>query len=126
MLTTTTPTIEANYKGLTHTRLQQVLDYIQTHLDSAEPTLGERDLSLAELAETLHLSPTYFATAFKQALKVSPQQYVIQQRVERAKLMLSKTDLAIADIALQVGFSSQSHLTQQFKRLTGMTPKQIR
>jgi AraC family transcriptional regulator len=95
MLTTTTPTIEFKHKGLTHTQLQQVLDYIQTHLDSAEPTLGERDLSLAELAETLNLSPTYFATAFKQALKVSPHQYVIQQRVERAKLMLSKTDLAI-------------------------------
>ncbi|MGL4621301.1 MAG: helix-turn-helix transcriptional regulator, partial [Chroococcidiopsis sp.] len=52
-------------------------------------------------------------------------QYVIQQRVEQAKLMLSKTDLAIADIASKVGFSSQSHLTQQFKRLTGMTPKQV-
>jgi len=52
---------------------------------------------------------------------ISPHQYVIQQRVERAKLMLSKTDLAIADIALQVGFSSQSHLTQQFKRATGLT-----
>lgn len=40
--------------------------------------------------------------------------------------MLSKTDLAIADIALQVGFSSQNHLTQQFKHLTGLTPKQVR
>ncbi len=126
MLTTTTSTTEFKHKGLTRTQLQQVLDYIQTHLDSAEPTLRERDLSLAELAETLNLSPTYFATAFKQAIDISPHQYVIQQRVERAKLMLKKTDLAIADIALQVGFSSQSHLTQQFKRLTGMTPKQIR
>lgn len=126
MLTTTTPTIEFKRKGLTHLQLQQVLDYVQTHLDSAEPTLRERDLSLAELAETLNLSPTYFATAFKQAIEVSPHQYVIQQRVERAKLMLSKTDLVIANIALQVGFSSQSHLTQQLKRLTGMTPKQIR
>ncbi|MBD2072359.1 helix-turn-helix transcriptional regulator [Phormidium sp. FACHB-592] len=126
MLTTTTSTTEFKHKGLTHTQLQQVLDYIQTHLDSAEPTLRERDLSLAELAETLNLSPTYFATAFKQAINISPHQYVIQQRVERAKLMLSKTDLAITDIALQVGFSSQSHLNQQFKRLTGMTPKQIR
>jgi AraC-like DNA-binding protein len=118
MLTTTTSTTEFKHKGLTHTQLQQVLDYIQTHLD--------RDLSLAELAETLNLSPTYFATAFKQAIGVSPHQYVIQQRVGRAKLMLKKTDLAISDMALQVGFSSQSHLNQQFKRLTGMTPKQIR
>jgi AraC-like DNA-binding protein len=118
MLTTIALTTKFKHKGLTRTQLQQVLDYIQTHLD--------QDLSLAELAETLNLSPSYFATAFKQAIKVSPHQYVIQQRVERAKLMLSKTDLAIADIALQVGFSSQSHLNQQFKRLTGMTPKQIR
>jgi AraC family transcriptional regulator len=72
------------------------------------------------------ISPTYFASLFKRAMGISPHQYVIQQRVERAKLMLSKTDLAIADIALQVGFSSQSHLTQQFKRLTGITPKQVR
>jgi AraC family transcriptional regulator len=40
--------------------------------------------------------------------------------------MLKGTDLAIADIALQVGFSSQSHLTQHFKRFTGVTPKQVR
>jgi AraC family transcriptional regulator len=118
MLTTTTPTIEANYKGLTHTRLQQVLDYIHTHLD--------RDLSLAELAEVINVSSTYFASLFKQTTGISPHQYVIKQRVERAKVMLKKTDFAIADIALQVGFSSQSHLNQQFKRITGMTPKQIR
>ncbi|KAM3093324.1 AraC family transcriptional regulator [Phormidesmis sp. 146-12] len=118
MLATTIPTLEFKHKGLTCTQLQQVLDYIQTHLD--------RDLSLVELAETLNLSPTYFASAFKQAIDISPHQYVIQQRVEQAKSMLSKTDLAIVDIALQVGFSSQSHLTQQFKRITGMTPKQVR
>jgi AraC family transcriptional regulator len=83
-------------------------------------------LSLAELAAVINISATYFASLFKQAMGITPHQYVIQQRVERAKLMLSKTDLAIADIALQVGFSSQSHLTQQFKRFTGVTPKQVR
>jgi AraC family transcriptional regulator len=118
MLTITSPTLEFKNRGSTRTQLQQVLDYIYTHID--------RDLSLIELAKVINLSPTYFASAFKQAIGISPHQYVIQQRVEQAKLMLSKTDLAIADIALQVGFSSQSHLTQQFKRITGMTPKQIR
>ncbi|WGV25810.1 helix-turn-helix domain-containing protein [Halotia branconii] len=111
-------TVTFKHRSLTHIQLQQVLDYINTHLD--------RDLSLAEIAEVINISPTYFASLFKQATKIPPHQYVIQQRVERAKSMLSKTDLAIADIALQVGFSSQSHLTQQFKRLTGMTPKQVR
>ena len=105
-------------RSLTHTQLQQALDYIHTHLNL--------DLSLAELASVINISPTYFASVFKRATGISPHQYVIQQRVERAKMMLLRTDLRIADIALQVGFSSQSHLTQNFKRFTGMTPKQVR
>lgn len=112
------PIIAPENRSLTHIQLQQAIDYIHTHLD--------RDLSLAELANVVNISPTYFASLFKQAIGISPHQYVIQQRVEQAKVMLSKTDLAIADIALQVGFSSQSHLSQQFKRITGMTPKQVR
>jgi AraC family transcriptional regulator len=113
-----TQVITAGNRSLTRTQLQQAIDYIHTHLN--------RDLFLAELANLISISPTYFASWFKQAMGISPHQYVIQQRVERAKVMLSRTDLAIADIALQVGFSSQSHLTQQFKRVTGMTPKQVR
>jgi AraC family transcriptional regulator len=115
--TATRPVI-SEHKSLTRVQLQPAIDYIHAHLN--------RDLSLAELASVINISPTYFAGLFKQAMGISPHQYVIQQRVERAKLMLSKTDLAIADIALQVGFSNQSHLTQQFKRLTGITPKQVR
>ncbi len=115
---TLTQTITSQNRSLTHIQLQEAIDYIHAHLN--------RDLSLAELASVVNISPTYFASLFKQAMGVSPHQYVIQQRVEQAKLMLSKTDLAIAQIALQVGFSSQSHLTQQFKRITGMTPKQVR
>ncbi|MBW4429804.1 MAG: AraC family transcriptional regulator [Nostoc desertorum CM1-VF14] len=115
---TSTQPIASQNSSLTYTQLQQVIDYIHAHLN--------RDLSLAELASVVNISPTYFASVFKQAMGISPHQYVIQQRVEQAKLMLLKTDLTIADIALQVGFSSQSHLTQQFKRLTGITPKQIR
>ena len=98
MLTMTTPTIEAKRKGLTHTRLQQVLGYIRTHLD--------RDLSLTELAEVINISPTYFASLFKQTMEISPRQYVIQQRVEQAKLMLSKTDLVIT---LRDSFAYRRH-----------------
>ncbi|MGF1568848.1 MAG: helix-turn-helix transcriptional regulator [Nodosilinea sp.] len=78
------------------------------------------------MASVINIRPTYFASLFKQGMGISPHQYVIQQRVERAKIILVKTNLEIADIALQVGFSSQSHLTQRFKRITGMTPKQVR
>lgn len=106
-------------RKLTPAQMQQALNYIHAHLD--------QDLSLFQIAEVINISPTYFASLFKRTIGISPHQYVIQQRVEQAKLLLKlKTDLSITDIALQVGFSSQSHLTQQFKRLTGITPKQAR
>lgn len=101
-----------------HPQLQQAIDYIHTHLDN--------DLSLGQIAGAINISPTYFASLFKRVIGISPHQYVIQQRVKRAKVLLTTTDLTISSIALQVGFSNQSHLTQQFKRLTGMTPKQVR
>jgi AraC family transcriptional regulator len=110
--------VRAENRSLTSNQLQQAIDYIHTHLD--------RDLSLSQIASVINISPTYFASLFKRATGTSPHQYVIEQRVKRAKSLLLKTDMAIADIALQVGFSSQSHLTQQFKRLTGVTPKQVR
>jgi AraC family transcriptional regulator len=114
---TFTQTTTSQNRSLTRTQLQQAINYIHTHLD--------RDLSLGQIAEVINISPTYFASLFKRATGTSPHQYVIGQRVKQAKSLLSKTDLAIADIALQVGNSCQSHLTQQFKRFTGMTPKQV-
>lgn len=115
---TFTQPITFEKRSLSDFRLRQAIDYIHTHLD--------QDLSLVEIAQVINISPTYFANLFKLATGISPHKYVVQQRVERAKLLLSKTDLAIADIALQVGFSDQSHLTRDFKRLTKVTPKQFR
>ena len=66
MLTITTPTIEFKNRGLTHTQLQQVIDYIHTYID--------RDLSLIELASAINISPTYFASLFKQTTGISPHQ----------------------------------------------------
>ncbi|WP_250564893.1 helix-turn-helix transcriptional regulator [Adonisia turfae] len=55
----------------------------------------------------------------------SPYQYVLRCRVERAKRLLLQRKLSIADVALTVGFSSQSHLTQHFRRHVGTTPKRF-
>lgn len=110
-------TVTSDRHSLTHVRLQPAIDYIHTHL--------ERDLSLVEIARIINISPSYFASLFKRSTGISLHQYVIKHRVERAKLLLTTTDLAIANIAFQVGFSSQSHLIQHCKRLTGMTPKQL-
>jgi AraC family transcriptional regulator len=53
---------------------------------------------------------------------IAPYQYVLQQRVERAKQLLRRGELAIADIALKVGFADQTHFTKHFRKITGVTP----
>jgi AraC family transcriptional regulator len=111
-------TIIADRHSRNQTRLQQAIDYIHDNLNG--------DLSMTQIASSINISPTYFASLFKQATGISLHQYVITQRVERAKLLLTKNaDLSIESIAEQVGFSSQSHLIYHCKRLTGMTPKQF-
>jgi AraC family transcriptional regulator len=107
----------ANRDHLPPRRLENAIDYIHAHLDG--------DLSMAQIASSVNTSPTYFASLFKAATGISLHQYVIKQRVERAKLLLETTDLPIFNIASQVGFANSSHLTYHCKRQTGMTPGQI-
>ena len=104
--------------GLPQRQLGLVLDYLETHLD--------QELKLVELAKLVGMSQFHFGRLFKQSMGLSPYQYLIQQRVERAKRLLKGTDLLIADIALDCGFSSHSHLSRQFRRLVGATPKAYR
>jgi AraC family transcriptional regulator len=94
---------------------QQVIDYINEHL--------EHNLSLAELANLVQLSSYHFAHLFKQTTGVSPHQYHIRCRIQRAKQLLLAKNLTIAEVAYAVGFASQGHLNYHFKRLVGMTPK---
>jgi AraC family transcriptional regulator len=60
------------------------------------------------------------------SIGISPYQYLLQQRVERAKQLLKQTNQPIVEIALDCGFSSHSHLSKQFRQLAGMTPKAFR
>ena len=115
---TTRPHLPVYEGGLPSRQLRQVLDYIDTHLD--------QEIKLADLAQLLDISLFHFSRLFMQSLGVSPYQYLLQQRVERAKQLLKSTDRLITDIALACGFNSHSHLSKQFKQLTGTTPKAYR
>jgi AraC family transcriptional regulator len=72
------------------------------------------------------MSQFHFSHLFKQSIGTSPHQYLIQQRIERAKQLLKQTDRSIIDIALECGFNSHSHLSKQFRQLAGMTPRAYR
>ncbi|MEL6161073.1 MAG: response regulator [Cyanobacteria bacterium J06627_32] len=96
--------------------LQQAIRYIQTHL-------GE-NITLEAIASELEMSQYYFCRWFKQSVGISPYQYVLQQRVKRAQVLLQRQELSPAEVALDCGFNSQSHLIHHFKKQVGMTPKQ--
>jgi AraC family transcriptional regulator len=100
--------------GLSRHQLRRAIDFMHASL--------AQDVSLAAIATEAGLSPFHFARQFKQSTGLAPHQYLIRCRVERAReLLLSRQDTA-ADIALQVGFCDQSHLTTHFKRVFGATP----
>jgi AraC family transcriptional regulator len=101
--------------GLSPTQLKLVTNYINDRL--------EQELSLEELAAIAKLSPAHFCRSFKQSTGFTPHQYVIRQRVERAKLLLIERKIGIAQVAIACGFTHQSHLNRHFKRFTGVTPK---
>ena len=99
-------------------RLRAILEYIEEHLDAA-PTL-------AEIAAVAGLNPYHFARQFKAATGLSPHQYVIMRRIERAKhLLQARTELSLAEVATRAGFYDQSQFARHFKRFVGVTPKQF-
>lgn len=104
--------------GLGTQRLRLVIDYI-------EANLGD-DLSIAMLARIADRSLHHFSEAFRQSTGTPPHRYIIIRRIERAKILLLSTDLPIAQIALAVGFASQSHFGATFRAMTGVTPLRFR
>lgn len=106
--------------GMAPRKLRKAIEFINENLDQ-EQTVG-----LAAVAETVQMSYFHFSRVFKQSTGVSPNVYMTQQRIERAKKLLSETDLPIADIALRTGFASQSHFTTTFRKLVWTTPKAFR
>jgi AraC family transcriptional regulator len=105
------------YAGLSQPKLRKVTEFILNHL-------GE-DLAISAIANEVSMSKYHFARLFKKSTGLSPYQYVIKCRIERAKKLLSQGNLQISEIGLEVGFADQSQFTRHFKRLTGVTPLSI-
>ena len=98
--------------------LARVNDFIEAHMDG--------DISLSDLAALADMPVDTFARRFRSATGQAPYAYVIERRIARARQLLATTDTAIGQLALSLGFSSQSHFTTTFRRLNGMTPRTFR
>lgn len=85
------------------------------------------DIGLAEIAAAAHMSPFHLVRTFKRTMGISPYQYLIQTRVNSARslIMAGGGGYSLAEIATSVGFADQSHLTRHFKKVLGMTPRQL-
>ena len=104
--------------GLPPWRLQRVFAHIRENLAN--------EVSVAELAKTVGMSQYYFSKLFKTSTGTTPHQYVMRQRVERAQALLREGRTALANVATQVGFETQSHFTSVFRHIVGITPKRYR
>lgn len=104
--------------GLSGYRLRRALEFINEHL--------EKELSLRQIAEATGFSQFHFAREFRRSIGLTPQQYLIQQRISRAKELLVKSDLPLIEVAASAGFKNQSHFTSLFRKFTALTPKAYR
>lgn len=109
---------EIEQNALNAFQVKRIKDYIEENL--------AEDLAIAQLAALIPMSQYHFARAFKATLGQTPHKYVIHRRIERAKVLLSVTELPVLDIAAQTGFSNPSHFASQFRKRTGATPRQYR
>lgn len=100
--------------GLSAFHAKQLAHYIDEYLST--------DIHLIDLANLIGLSPYYFSRSFSATFGVSPYQYILTRRIERAKEMMLKRDANLLDIAISVGFAGSSQFSRTFKKITGTTP----
>lgn len=93
-------------------------------IDLIESRFAEA-VTLRALADTAGMGSRHFCRSFRRATGKSPHQYLLQRRVEQAKLLIAR-GLALADVAAQCGFADQSQLTRTFARQVGATPGRYR
>ncbi len=103
---------------LTAAKIEKVDAYVRDNID--------RNLCLQELAELCGLSAHYFARSFKSATGKTPYQFILDRRIALARKLLADTKTSIACVAYDVGFSSQSHMTDLFRKILGTTPGRYR
>jgi len=104
--------------GLPGYRLRRVLDYMGDNL--------AEDLSLGQLAAVVDMSPHYFAELFKKSTGQTPHQYILLQRIERAKNKIAHASCSIIEAGIEAGFPNPSHFARVFRKLVGTSPSAFR
>jgi len=104
--------------GLGSARLRRIKELIHAKM--------EDDLSLDEMAQSVGLSTAHFARMFRKSTGETPHQFVLRQRLDRAKGMLRAPDARVLDVAVACGFKTQQHFAQAFRDVWGVSPTEYR
>jgi AraC-like DNA-binding protein len=108
----------SKHGGLPRYKLRRVIAYIDARIGD--------NISLEDLAGVAGVSRFHFHRQFKKSLGVTPHDYLLRARIERAKGLLIESDLTVGEVSGAVGFVDQSHFSHTFRRLTAMTPRSFR
>jgi AraC family transcriptional regulator len=114
-------TIPSEYRRaatLSSKQLERINDFIGANLG--------HDLTIDRLAALVNMSPFHFARCFKHTTGLTPHQFVTRERIMRARKLLISTDQSIGEIAMSLGFASQSHFADVYRKITGSTPRRAR
>lgn len=115
----------ANGFELLDDRKTQLIEQIKLAIIDLVHRQGEADLHINTsdyLAEKLGMDYSYLSSLFSAHEGITIEKYLILQRVERVKELLVYNELSLKEIAYQLGYSSVAHLSNQFKKVTGLTP----
>ncbi len=110
--------VEAPRRGLADWQVRKVTGYMREHLDE--------EIGLDELAALLSLSRFHFGTAFRLATGRTPHDWLVGERIERARELLRDPLRPVTEIALAVGYQTPSSFTAAFRKVLGVSPSEFR
>lgn len=104
--------------GLGPVRLRTITELVHAKM--------EDELTLIEMARSVELSPAHFSRMFRKSTGEPPHQFVLRNRIERAKEMLRAPEARVLDVAVACGFKTQQHFARVFRHLCGTSPREYR
>jgi AraC family transcriptional regulator len=110
--------VQIHRGGLGSARLRKIKELVDASMDD--------DLSLDEMAQSVELSTAHFTRMFRKSTGETPHQFVLRQKIERAKAMLRDRATRVLDVAVACGFKTQQHFAQVFREVCGTSPTEYR